>query len=403
MALLKCKKTLVWLTGVVGAVVLIVGYDYWRGMLPAASGLTLFGAAFWKRWTGESKPPGDASSVATAEEESENRSSVRSQSETTDELVDQMMAEGRYALLLRPQVIDNLSQEQLTTAVTLLEEHMALVPAGDVLLGWTDEGLQDVQSEEETSDRLPIRRATVAPVFIDRHPVTNEQYQEFVDGGGYEQMAIWDQEIWPAVLDFVDATGHPGPRHWKDGCFETSKADHPVIGVCWYEAAAFARWAGKRIPSDAEWIKAGSWPVALTAGDLRQRRYPWGNSFEIDRANIWGTGPGETVSIEEFADGASIGGVYQMIGNVWEWTTSAYGDPDDVSLVLPAPMKSIRGGAYDTYFENQATCHFQSGEHPISRKHNIGFRLALGACDLAPMASELALVGVTQKDQLATA
>ncbi len=66
-------------------------------------------------------------------------------------------------------------------------------------------------------------------------------------------------------------------------------------------------------------------------------------------------------------------------------------------------MKSIRGGAYDTYFENQATCHFQSGEHPISRKHNIGFRLALGACDLAPTASELALVGVTQKDQLATA
>ena len=403
MELIKRKQALVWLTGAASAVVLVVGYDYWRGIIPTASGLCLFGAAFWKRWTGESKPPGGASSAVMAEEEPEKRSSVRPESETTDELVDQMMAEGRYALLLRPQVIDNLSQEQLTTAVTLLEEHMALVPAGDVLLGWTDEGLEDVQSQEETLDQIPIRRATVASVFIDRHPVTNEQYQEFVDGGGYEQMAIWDQEIWPAVLDFVDATGNPGPRHWKDGRFELGKADHPVIGVCWYEAAAFARWTGKRIPSDAEWIKAGSWPVALTAGDLRQRRYPWGNSFEIDRANIWGTGPGETVSVEEFADGASVGGVYQMIGNVWEWTSCAYGDSEDVSLILPAPMKSIRGGAYDTYFENQATCHFQSGEHPISRKHNIGFRLALGACDLAPMASELALVGVTQMDQLATA
>ena len=65
-------------------------------------------------------------------------------------------------------------------------------------------------------------------------------------------------------------------------------------------------------------------------------------------------------------------------------------------------MKSIRGGAFDTYFENQATCHAQSGEDRINRKHNIGFRLALAACDLAPAAAQLALTGVTPQDELAT-
>ena len=63
-------------------------------------------------------------------------------------------------------------------------------------------------------------------------------------------------------------------------------------------------------------------------------------------------------------------------------------------------MKSIRGGAFDTYFENQATCQFQSGESPLSRKHNIGFRLALGACDLAPQATELLVAGASTEEQL---
>ena len=70
------------------------------------------------------------------------------------------------------------------------------------------------------------------------------------------------------------------------------------------------------------------------------------------------------------------------------------------ALALPVPMKSIRGGAFDTYFESQATCQFQSGENPLSRKHNIGFRLALGACDLAPQATALLLHGTAAPKEL---
>ena len=85
--------------------------------------------------------------------------------------------------------------------------------------------------------------------YLDRYPVTNAQYHQFVRHGGYEQMAIWDPEIWPAVLDFVDTTGHAGPRFWRDGRYPRGEDHHPVVGVSWYEAAAYARWVGKRLPT----------------------------------------------------------------------------------------------------------------------------------------------------------
>jgi len=90
------------------------------------------------------------------------------------------------------------------------------------------------------------------------------------------------------------------------------------------------------------------------------------------------------VPVTSCADGVSVGGIHQLIGNVWEWTASTFRAADLAHgpVVLDAPMKSIRGGAFDTYFDNQATCQFQSGESPISRKHNIGFRCALALCDV---------------------
>jgi iron(II)-dependent oxidoreductase len=115
-----------------------------------------------------------------------------------------------------------------------------------------------------------------------------------------------------------------------------------------------------------------------------QRRYPWGDNMDRERANVWGSGPGRIVPVTEFGAGVSVGGVYQLIGNVWEWTSSNFGvgGYSRPELVLPTPMKSIHGGAYDTYFDNQATCQFQSGENPLGRRHNIGFRCAVGVCDL---------------------
>jgi iron(II)-dependent oxidoreductase len=297
-----------------------------------------------------------------------------------ESLADEMLAQGRYALLLRPQLIKNLSAKQLSRTRTALSEGMCLVPEGPVVVRRTQapgEGQGEI-----TSDGPSLR---VESYYLDRYPVTNAQFYHFVANGGYEQMAIWDPEIWPALLDFVDATGHPGPRFWREGRFPRNEDNHPVVGVSWYEAVAYARWAGKRLPTAAEWVKAGSWPVSISGHPLLLRRYPWGEAMDRGRANLWGSGPGRTVSVYDFPAGVSVGGVHQLIGNVWEWTSDNF-DPDGEdggAFNLQTKMKSIRGGAFDTYLDCQATCQFESGDVTLARKHNIGFRCAISLCDVA--------------------
>ncbi|MCG8587435.1 MAG: formylglycine-generating enzyme family protein, partial [Pirellulales bacterium] len=170
----------------------------------------------------------------------------------------------------------------------------------------------------------------------------------------------------------------------------------PVVGVNWHEASAYARWVGKRLPTDAEWVKAACWPVTIRADRSTQRRYPWGNSMDPAAANLWGNGLGNIAPVDAYPEGRSVGGLNQMVGNVWEWMLGAFDlatmiadsmdnhdDPMMHTVTGDVVLKNIRGGAYDSYFEGQATTQFRSGELSISRKHNIGFRCAVGACDLA--------------------
>jgi iron(II)-dependent oxidoreductase len=302
----------------------------------------------------------------------------------TASLIENMLLEGRFALLLRPQIAAQLDEDQFQRALACLEDAMALVPDGEVVVGQIEAEPED---ERPTEEEIAARRGRVVRVegfFLDRHPVTNRQFYEFVAAGGYEQVALWEPSVLPAVLDFVDQTALPGPRFWSRGCYPPELHDHPVVGVSWYEAAAYARWVGKRLPSDAEWIKAASWPVSVTATTRVQRRYPWGDTMDRTRANLWGSGPKGTVPVGEFGGGVSVGGVYQLVGNVWEWMRGPFAPTElrGQRFVLEAPMKSIRGGAFNTYFDNQATCQFQSGEAAIARKRNIGFRCAVGVCDV---------------------
>jgi iron(II)-dependent oxidoreductase len=301
-----------------------------------------------------------------------------------DALVEQMLAQDRFALLLRQQIAGNLGEAQFGLALKVLGEFMALVPDGDV------------QLEEGDASRV----VTVPRFFLDRYPVTNRQYYEFVAAGGYRQPALWDETILPGVLEFVDRGGHPGPKYWQNGCYMEGEEKHPVVGVSWYEAAAYARWVGKRLPSDAEWVKAGTWPVRISSTTQVQRKYPWGDSMDRACANLWGSGPGGIVPIDQYPGGVSAGGVYQLIGNVWEWTTSNYSGASLPADQLPmsglrvsTPLRSIRGGAFDTYFDNQAACQFQSGENPLNRRNNIGFRCAVGVCDLTLVRPVLEAVG----------
>ncbi len=303
--------------------------------------------------------------------------------QSADALVGELLATGRYALLLRSETKQHLTQPDIMRAIRQLDEEMALVPAGRVLLGQLAEQSGSACGTVDVDHKLMQRNlVAVEPVYLDRFCVTNEQYQQFVDAGGYEQLEFWHEEALPALLDFVDQTGAPGPRYWYDGQYGSGDGRLPVVGVSWYEACAYACWAGKRLPTDAEWTKAGAWPVEAAPGRIAQRRYPWGESFDVRRAHLFGAGLPRPVAVDEYPGGVTVGGVHQLIGNVWEWTATPLAELGDPTLHVSESVMSIRGGAFDTYFENQATCHYQSGEHRLSRRPNIGIRLALAMSDL---------------------
>jgi iron(II)-dependent oxidoreductase len=305
-------------------------------------------------------------------------------------LVDEMLVQGRYALLLRPQIAPNLTPEQLRKALTALEQETAFVPGGQLCIGLAGKETDPVEGENLEVQQVG-EVVDVDDYRLDRYCISNKQFYQFVAAGGYTQAALWDPQVWPAVVEFVDRTGTPGPRFWHQGKYAAGEENHPVIGISWYEASAYARWLGKRLPTDPEWEKAGSWPVQFEETILIQRRYPWGDMMERERTNLWGSGTGKTVPVDAYPEGVSAGGVYQLVGNVWEWVGGDFGvGPYQKSgLSLSCPMKSIRGGAYDTYFEHQATCQYQSGENPVNRKHNISFRCAVSICDLAEVAQRL--------------
>jgi gamma-glutamyl hercynylcysteine S-oxide synthase len=305
---------------------------------------------------------------------------------STAGLVDTMLATDRYALLLRPETCRNLTPVQWQRAVQMLDDRMSLVPAGHVLIGFAaEQATIGHGAYDAATPKYGRGIAKVEACYLDRYAVTNAEFQNFVDAGGYEHLEFWPEEALPAMFDFVDRTGLPGPRYWDNGHYQGGQADLPVVGVSWYEAAAYARWVGKVLPTDAQWTKAGAWPIESAPGRLTQRRYPWGDSFDSRRACIWGGGSGGPLPVDAYPDGISVGGTYQLIGNVWEWSSSNLADSMPGNVTVPAALRSIRGGAFDTYFETQATCHFQSGEHPLARRPNIGFRLAIPMASLASL------------------
>jgi iron(II)-dependent oxidoreductase len=248
-----------------------------------------------------------------------------------------------------------------------LEQRMSLVPAGTVTL---PETLSATAGGPETEH-------DVAPFLLCCHNVTQAEYQRFVDAGGYDDLACWPEEIWPHLIELKDLTGQPGPRFWRGGRHDVRFADHPVVGICWYEAQAYALWIGQRLPTEAEWQMAASWHIKSSA-DL-MRRFPWGDSMDITRCNIWASRNRGTVAVTSYPKGAAPNHVLQLVGNVWEWTDSEFNVTDAAGrpIVGEMPMRGIRGGAFDTYFESQATSQFRTGQLALARPHNTGFRCAM--------------------------
>jgi hypothetical protein len=159
----------------------------------------------------------------------------------------------------------------------------------------------------------------VSSFQIGRHEVTNDEYLAFVSAGGYRNRSLWPGQLrigdaerpWEqAIALLVDKTGLPGPRAWESGRYPVSKGAHPVTGITWYEAAAYAEWVGGRLPTAAAW-----WRASL-GGEARP--YPWGTSGMAVhlRANLEGV---ETAPVGSYPLSVSPFGAMDMAGNVREW------------------------------------------------------------------------------------
>ena len=192
---------------------------------------------------------------------------------------------------------------------------MVRFPGGRVEIGTDD------RTEAYDNER-PRHAVDVRPFEIDAHPVTNGQYLEFIEAGGYARPELWSE----AGRRWLEESRAEGPKYWfrnADGWMTrvmdrvgAVQPDHPVCHVCYYEAEAFARWAGKRLPSEIEWEAAASWDPDTG----RKLRYPWGDeppSRELANLDQLGFG---TAAVAAFPRNRSPIGCCGMIGDVWEWT-----------------------------------------------------------------------------------
>jgi iron(II)-dependent oxidoreductase len=236
----------------------------------------------------------------------------------------------------------------------------------------------------------PAHTVDVDAFWIDTTPVTNGRYAEFIADGGYAEQRWWTEAGWAwvreASLEHPEFWAPDGQGGWvrtRLGRTEAVPLEEPVQHVCWYEADAYARWAGKRLPTEAEWEKAAAWTP-----DGVKRRFPWGDEEPSPVvANLSTSGRFAPAPAGSFAAGASPWGCRQMIGDVWEWTASDFSAYPgfrsfpyrEYSEVFFGPdYKVLRGGSWATHPTAIRTT-FRNWDYPIRRQIFSGFRCARDA------------------------
>jgi iron(II)-dependent oxidoreductase len=250
----------------------------------------------------------------------------------------------------------------------------------------------DAASEPFSLDNeRPAHTVDVAPFWIGRVPVTNRQWSEFIADGGYQRSDLWSQRGWAHRIE----AGLERPKYWsaegtrrRFGVEEAVPPDEPVQHVCYFEAEAFATWAGARLPTEVEWEKACAWDPAAKA----RRAWPWGSAApSADVANLGGAhGMAlRPAPVGAYPRGASAYGAEQMIGDVWEWTSSDFTPwPGFTPMIyrqysepfFGGDYKVLRGGSW-AVAPSVIRPSFRNWDHPIRRQIFTGLRLAWDAGD----------------------
>lgn len=251
----------------------------------------------------------------------------------------------------------------------------------------------------------PIREVCLSPFQIDKYPVTNRAFAEFVKATGYETEAEryqWSFVFWRHIpearfLELVEDTAAAVPWWCKvpgaawmapegPGSSISNREDHPVVHVTWNDASAFASWAARRLPTEAEWEYAAR-------GGLEQKLYPWGDELTPDgkhMCNIWqGDFPMDDLALDGYAGTSPIDafppnpfGLDSVTGNVWEWCEDWFGRHFSVRLDPQGPRegqtKVMKGGSFLCHasYCNRYRVAARTSNTPNSSASNIGFRCA---------------------------
>jgi formylglycine-generating enzyme len=225
------------------------------------------------------------------------------------------------------------------------EAELVLIPAGEFSMG-----------HNSGYDTLPVRRVNLPAFYIDKYEVTNKRYKRFIDATGYK--VPWSQD--PAVAAYV--------WDWQKRMYPEGKGDDPVVLVSWDDAKAFCTWAGKRIPTEAEWEKATRGP--------KGKPYPWGNEWAKGKANTAESGLKQTAPMGNFKEDVSEYGVHDLAGNVSEWVEEWFapypGNPM-TSYEERNKYRVLRGGSWD-YAHSIANGYHRQYALPQSQMTAIGFR-----------------------------
>jgi iron(II)-dependent oxidoreductase len=269
-----------------------------------------------------------------------------------EDMHDEAITYTRQTLGFPPPRIGVAENRSTTEAPAVIESADAMIPAGSFLMGNTE-----VDAFAFDNERPPVA-VNVEPFAISRTATSNGEYLSFISDDGYRRREFWSEDGWR----WRESVRVNHPLYWKFDAEAWQRRNFnewvpletnlPVLHVNWYEAQAYCRWAGRRLPTEAEW----EWAACGTPNSSPKRRFPWGNEPPTPaRANLDSRAMG-SVDVKALPAGDSAFGCRQMIGNVWEWTASDFlpypgfapGPYKEYSAPWFGDHKVLRGGCWVT-------------------------------------------------------
>ena len=239
---------------------------------------------------------------------------------------------------------------------------MVYVPGGEFIMGLSKKRVQEIIEQYRLPPVMteiwfgmsePEEHVLLGPFYMDRHPVTNAQYKQFVDAAHHAP---------PPSPDWAGTEVKPGCQA------------KPVTDVDWRDAADYAKWAGKRLPREAEWEKA--------ARGIDGRLFPWGNDWDSSKCGAFESDTADTSPVDLIAAGRSPYGASDMAGNVQEWTADPlkpYPAADPLGLLFKEGLQAVRGAAHQEPIFVLRMVTRRAGLLPGERAHTLGFRCAQDA------------------------